>query len=311
MWRSAQYAARLTRSLVAAAALVSGSAAAQPSAAAAPLEVVPGTFVFAEPEGNVVVHVGPRDTFIVGVLAPAAGAQVREFLASRHAPAVRFALAADGPNAARYGDGGWGRSGAMTIAHEHLRLRMLAAFSDPARGEAAGAELPALGFSAVQQMYLSDDQAHAVYQQAGAGDADLSVHLEAARVLYLGTLLTTNGYPALDLDNGGSIDGLIKTIEWFVSVFGSTAGTVFVPLRGPIADGKALDEYLRMLVAARGEVQELLAQDLSDAEIARRDPLRNLDGRWGQGRVSSEQFTQLICRSLRPKAPVAPAPAGR
>jgi hypothetical protein len=275
-----------------------GTAPAPPT----PTEIASATFVFAEPEGNLLLHVGPRDSIVVGALAPRATAAVLEFLATRHAPAVRFALAADGPEAARDGDGGWGRVGATTIAQERLRARMSAAFKDTTRRDTlAGIALPTLGFSHVQQMDLSDDEVHAVHQEAGAGDADLSVHFEGAGILFLGTLLATDGYPAIDLEDGGSIDGLIRTVEFFARGFGSEPGVRFVPGRGATVDGAGLDEYLRMLRAARSEIQALVAAGLAEDEIVARGPLQGLDARWGHGPISSRQFTALLVRSLRSK----------
>jgi hypothetical protein len=267
-----------------------------------PTEITAGMFVFAEPEGNVLLRIGSHDSIVVGTLAPRGTAAVLEFLATRHAPAVRFALAVDGPDAARYGDGGWGRAGATTIAHERLRARISAQFKDGTPHDGlAGLALPILGFSQVQQMYVSDDEVHAVHQQAGPGDADLSVHFEGAGVLFLGTLLSTDGYPTLDLDDGGSVDGLVKTVEFFAQGFAAEASVRFVPGRGATADGAGLVEYLQMLRSARSKIQALIAAGLGDGEIVARGPLQELDARWGRGPVSSRQFTTLLVRSLRPK----------
>jgi hypothetical protein len=257
-----------------------------------------GTYLIQAKEGNLLVHVGPRDTLIVGAMTPQGTSVARRWLAKHHAPPVHFALASDGPNLARYADGGWGSHGAVTIAHERLRSRMVSDAKAP--GRPAGVALPTLGFSEVQQMYISDDQVHAVHQAPGYGDADLSVHFEAGNILYFGQLVTTDGYPDLDLSTGGNIDGLIKTVADFSAGFGDVPTMRFVPARGPVANGALLAEYVAMLQGVRERVSTLVAQGLDDEAIARAQPLQDFDARWGRGRLTSAAFAGLVAASLRP-----------
>ena len=271
--------------------------AASPVESQSTLELTPSTFVVTTGSGNSVVHIGKTDAFVAGVLSPEANRAIREFLAERHAPPVRFALAVDAPDAARYGDGGWGQRGAITVAQERLRSQM----SVDLKPETAepGAALPILGFSNVQQMYLSDDEVHAVYQLDGPRNADVSVHLEKSEVLFLGTLYTADGYPDLAPDDGGSLDGLIKTIESFSDAFASEVGVHLVPGRGATTTPKALVEYATMLHAVRDRLLALMEAGRSDAQILAAAPLADLDARWGHGPVSSAAFTASALRSLR------------
>jgi len=262
-----------------------------------PLDVGRSTFVITTRSGNAVVHIGKSDSFVAGVLSPEANAEIRRFLGQRHAPPVRFVLAVDAPGAARYGDGGWGRAGAITIAQERLRSQMTADMKPDA--SEAGAALPILGFSNVQQMYLSDGEVHAVYQLDGPRNADVSVHLENAKVLFLGTLYTADGYPDLTPDDGGSLDGLIKTIDYFSDAFASEEGIHLVPGRGAVSTPNALIEYSAMLRLVRDRLLGLIDAGRSDQEILAAAPLSDLDVRWGHGPVSTTEFTALALRSLR------------
>jgi len=269
----------------------------QGAPAADPVQVTGETYLIALTEGNLLVHVGTTDSLVVGAMTPQGTALARRWLAARHAPPVRFALAADGPELARYADGGWGGLGAVTIAHERLRSRMESNSESPDRP--AGVALPRLGFSEVQQMYVSDDEVHAVHQTPGYGDADLSVHFEAEGILYLGAMLTTDGYPDLDLASGGTIDGMIKNVAWFSDTFGDVPTFRFVPARGPAVTGEGLAAYVAMLKAARERIGVLVAQGLDDEAIARAEPLRPFEERWGRGPLSGRRFAALVAASLR------------
>lgn len=270
---------------------------ASPTESQSTLEVAPSTFVVTTRSGNAVVHIGKTDAFVAGVLSPEANRAIRDFLAERHAPPVRFVLAIDAPDAARYGDGGWGQQGAITAAQERFRSQMTADLK-PETAE-PGAALPILGFSNVLQMYLSDDEVHAVYQLDGPRNADVSVHLEHSEVLFLGTLYTADGFPDLAPDDGGSLDGLIKTIESFSDSFASEPGVHLVPGRGATTTPKALTEYSAMLHTVRDRLLALMDAGRSDEQILAAAPLADLEARWGHGPVSTATFATNALRSLR------------
>ena len=130
----------------------------------------PGLHLLSVPRGNLLVRIGAKESFVAGAQRPELVAAARALLASQHAPPVRFALAMASDDAAREGDGGWSAAGAISLAHELARGRMM---------RARVATLPSMGFSEVVQLGLSGDEAHVVHQPAGYSDADVIVHLEA------------------------------------------------------------------------------------------------------------------------------------
>lgn len=263
-----------------------------PASAQQPLQIAARSFVFSNAANNLLVQTEPHATLVVGVQDPALVARARAWLAARHAPAVRFVLAAAGDSAAYDGDGGWGAGGATVLAHEALRGRMMGMHPSNA--------IPALGFSDVVQMSLGDDEAHAVHQKtAGYGASDVTVHIEGADVLYLGNLFTTDGYPDIDAASGGSIAGLITTVSWFVTNFGDDTKLRYVPGRGATAGAAALREYRDMLASVRDRVQPLVSAGKSDAQIVAAHPTSAFDAKWGHGRVSPDRFVTLVAQSLR------------
>lgn len=280
-------------------ALVGSTASvAAPAAAQQPEQIAAHTFVFSNARNNLLVQLEPRVTFVAGVQDPALVSSARAWLAARHAPTVRWVVAAAGDSAAEYGDGGWGALGATVAAHEALRGRMMGMRQSDR--PAVRSAVPALGFSEVIQMSLGDDEAHAVNQKAaGYGASDVTVHIEGADVLYLGNVFTTDGYPDIDLASGGSIAGLITTVGWFVSNFGDNTSLHYVPGRGPVAGAAQLRDYRDMLTSVRDRVQPLVSAGKSDAEIVAARPTSAFDARWGHGRVPPARFVTLVAQSLR------------
>jgi len=265
----------------------------------APQQIAEHTFLFSNAHNNLLVQREPRATFVAGVQDPALVARARDWLSAQHAPPVRWVLAAAGDSAAEYGDGGWGATGATVVAYEGIRGRMMG-MRQPNRPASAPNAVPSLGFSEVVQLSLGDDEAHAVHQkEAGYGKSDVTVHIEGADVLYLGNVFTSDGYPDIDLASGGSIDGLIRTVDWFVTNFGDASRVRYVPGRGAVADAHALHEYRDMLTSVRDAVRPLVAAGKSDAEIVAARPTSAFDARWGHGRILPARFVTLVAQSLR------------
>jgi len=271
-------------------ALMAGGRSAAAQAGAAPRHTVlaPGLHLFSAAHGNLVVRIGAKESFVAGAQRPELVSAARALLAAQHAPPVRFALAMVSDDATSEGDGGWGAGGAISLAHELARARMMR----------AGAEaLPSMGFSEVVQLGLSGDEAHVVHQPAGYSDADVIVHLEREGVLMLGADFASDGYPDLDLAAGGSFDGLVKTIDTFTRNFGQTRAQ-FVPMRGAATNGAVLREYRDMLVAVRDRVAKLVAGGATEHDVIAAKPTGAFDARWGHGPVSGERFAAMTFRSL-------------
>jgi cyclase len=252
------------------------------------------TYLFSAPEGNLVLYDGPNGFVAAGVQSPslvrAARAQVDARTGRRG-----YAIALVSDSAAAYGDGGWASAGAVTIAHENLRRRL----AQQTGTRSPSSPVTSLGFSEVIQIYVPGEDTHAVHQKPGYSDADVSVHLERAGVLILGSIFTADGYPAIDTEHGGNFAGLLETATTFANNFG-TLPTV-VPARGPAASGKVLRDYVAMLTTVRNRVQQLSRAGQSLDQVIAARPSAEFDARWGHGSVSPAAFITQVYNSLHPR----------
>lgn len=272
-----------------------------PTTAAAPAQPVTqlaaDLYVVSTKSGNLAVLAGKDSSLLVGAQTPSLDSAARALLAEQHAGPVRIVVAAPADSAPIYADGGWGRDGALVLAHESLRARMSRLRSSGATlpPDASRSALPTLGFSEVVQMYVSGNSVHAIHHHPGYSDADLIVHFEDANVVYLGNTLTTDGYPALDLSRGGSIAGMIETINSFN---GFPASTRFIPGRGPVASKQMLEAYGAMLTDVLGRVKRGMDAGQSEAQVVASKPAASFDATWGHGPVSADAFVRAVYESL-------------
>jgi len=144
------------------------------------------------------------------------------------------------------------------------------------------------------------DEIHMVHQLAGFSDADFSAHFERSHLLYLGALFTTDGYPEIDLEHGGTLAGMIRAADGFLEMFGGSPNAVhpIVPGRGPLATIADLRAYRDMLAAVRDRVQPMVKDGKTLAEVVAAHPTARFDARWGHGPVKPDAFVGMVYRSL-------------
>lgn len=291
----------------------SAPAHAQPAAGGLAVQVAPHAYVVTEQGRNLVLITGARESMVAGLQEPGLVGKARRALTALHAQPVRYAVLMMGPGAVGYEDGGWEAGGALAVAHEGLRYRIMRArraMTAPAALRARPARLPSMGFSEVVQIALdADEDAHLVKQPEGATDADVAVHFERAGVLYLSSF-TTDGYPGIDAENGGTLTGLIKTVSEFATNFEGAPQAIepIVPARGPLATLKDLRDFRDMLTTVRDRIKPLLDAGTSVDGVVDSRPTASLDARWGHGPVSPEQFVRAVYAALAKERTATPSP---
>lgn len=176
-----------------------------------------------------------------------------------------------------------GRGGAVVVAHENTRRYMAAsqslAFIDT--------DVPASPPAAWPDICVHDrltlhwgDEVIELHHVTGHTDTDLLVHLPASNILHMGDLLFQGGYPYVDTEHGGGIDGLIDGVSLAISLCDDE--TLVVPGHGPLAGRDDLTAYLEVLTEYRGLVAQLKSAGKSLDEVIAAAPAAHLDEQWGQ-----------------------------
>ena len=127
-------------------------------------------------------------------------------------------------------------------------------------------------------------------------DGDSLIHFVGANVLHMGDLFFNGNYPFIDVDSGGSIDGMIAGTERALELAGPA--TKIIPGHGPLADRAALTAFHDRLVTARERIAPLVAAGGSLEEVQAAKPTAALDERWGGGFIKPDAFVAFVHRSL-------------
>jgi cyclase len=277
--------------------LAAGSALAQGSVGVT--RISPNVMVFSTPTGNVVASIGTDGALLIGTPSAQSTPEISRAIASLTSSKSRYVVIFPEATDQSQGDAGWGRMGAFVAMQENALGRigghaMGPPAPLPARLQGLGVDRPRVSFSEVLCFDLNGEAIHIIHQSPGYSDADAVVHFHVASVAYFGEVFPGDGYPIIDRAQGGTIDGVIKTL-------GSWTGKNFhiVPARGEVTDGDTVQAFVEMLTTVRQRVQQMIDAGRSEQEVVAARPTAEFDGRWGHGRVAPEAFVREIYESLK------------
>jgi glyoxylase-like metal-dependent hydrolase (beta-lactamase superfamily II) len=136
-------------------------------------------------------------------------------------------------------------------------------------------------------------------------DGDTIVYFRRADVIAVGDLFSTETYPVIDLERGGSVQGLLAALDTVIELAIPDAdhegGTMIVPSHGYLADEFDVAEYRDMLTIVRDRVQDMLERGLTRAEIQAARPTFDWDARYGaeSGERTTAKFVDAVIASLQ------------
>lgn len=264
-------------------------------------EIKPDVLVFSTATGNVLASVGRDGFLILGAPAASDTDAIREVLTKRTSSPHCYVVIWPLPLDHSQGDAGWTKHGCFVAMQENALGRLGGGrMGDPAQLPPQFATLgvmrPAVGFSEVIKFDMNADAIHIVHQKPGHSDADLLAHFHKAKLVYFGEDLPGDGYPEIDRSHNGSLDGFLTTLEnW------NDDDMHFVPARGEMMNGTAVQAFRQMIVTVRDRVKKIADAGQSEAQVVAAHPTAEFDSRWGHGRVKPDDFVREVYQSLKPK----------
>jgi len=262
---------------------------------------------------SVQVAGGPRPNDCFGLHCPQAPAgftspQMNAIISSPAPPRpLRYIINTSGAAHHTSGNGalaaaGAGRGGtAAVVAHENVLLSMAGDETVP-----SGAWPTETFFGDIFKMtsYFNGEAVVAYHAPRANSDGDSIVFFRHSEVISAGDIFSTISYPKIDLERGGSvqgvIDGLNDILDLAVAEYRSQGGTWVIPSRGRLSDTADVASYRNMVTIIRDRVQNLIDQGMTVAEVQAARPTLDFDGRYGavDDEWTAEMFVEAVYRSL-------------
>ena len=116
--------------------------------------------------------------------------------------------------------------------------------------------LPIITFDHDVTVHLNGEDIRALYFPAGHTDGDSVIFFPKSNVVHMGDDFVTYGFPFIDVDSGGSIDGMIDGVE---KVMAQVPPDVkIIPGHGPVSSVDDVKAYLAMLKSTRDAVAKAI-----------------------------------------------------
>ena len=242
--------------------------------------------------GNIGVCLGEDGVFLIDDQFDRTAPALKEALGRLTDDGVEFLL-----NTHYHGDHTGGNPilgpGATILAHDNVRRRLMGpALDGSAPSEAMLAEgLPELTYADAVTLHVNGQTIRAEHFPASHTDGDTVVFFEEANVVHMGDLYFSGRFPFIDLDGGGSVDGLIASVEAILSRIDGE--TTLIPGHGPLSKQADLEAYLAMLKDCRSKVSAAL-EGGQPAEDMKTGNLLADYADWSWGFISAERFIDTL-----------------
>ena len=185
----------------------------------------------------------------------------------------------------------------LIVSHTNVRKRL--AVDTPIRGTISKAyakvALPVLTYDQSIRVHFSGEEVYAVHYPSGHTDGDSIIFFTRANVVHMGDDFFLNRFPFVDLESGGSVQGLMKNIADVIAK--SPADVKIIPGHGALATLDDLKNYNQMLI----ETTNIVRQGMTAGKTLdglKQAGLPEKYKEWGSGFIKTDVWIETIHKSF-------------
>lgn len=250
--------------------------------------------------GNMAVSAGEDGVFLVDDQYAPLTEKITAAIRQIQGGPVRFVVNTHWHGDHTGGNENLGEAGAVIVAHGNVRSRMsvdqLQEMWQRTVPAAPPGALPLITFTDAVTFHLNGDSVDVFHVPPAHTDGDAVVHFRKADVVHAGDIFFNGTYPFIDIESGGSIQGMIDAQERILSLSGED--TVIIPGHGPLSNAAELRVARQMLITVRDRVQSAIASGKTVDDLIASDPLADLNPRWGGGFIDPPQMLAIVFADL-------------
>jgi glyoxylase-like metal-dependent hydrolase (beta-lactamase superfamily II) len=196
--------------------------------------------------------------------------------------------------------------GAQILAHENLFNRMNGVTGGKANWPTAAWPTDPYSTSP-KKLYSNDEGIEIIHVPAAHTDGDSIVFFRRSDVISAGDIFVTTSYPVINLERGGSIQGIIDGLNLILDLTiakqESEGGTYVIPGHGRVSDQFDVLEYRDMVTIIRDRIQAMIKKGMTLDKIKASHPTEDYDARYGvsTGSWTTDMFIETVYKSLSAK----------
>src|SRR6185295_6275665 len=147
---------------------------------------------------------------------------------------------------------------APIIAQENVRKRLsteqVSKFFKRTTPPLAKEGLPVITFDHAVSVFFNGEEIKVIHFPHSHTDGDSIIFFTSSNVIHMGDNFFNPRFPVVDLEAGGNVVGMTKTVGEVISKL--PAGVKLIPGHGPLSDPEGLKAFHRMLVETTAIVQK-------------------------------------------------------
>jgi cyclase len=158
-----------------------------------------------------------------------------------------------------------------------------------------------------RKIFFNAEGVQLIHIPAAHTDGDTIVFFRRSDVISTGDIFVTNGYPIVDLERGGNIQGVIaglnRIVDLAIPADEQEGGTLIIPGHGRLCDVADVVYYQEMVTIIRDRIQDLITKGNTLEQVKAARPTRDYDPRYGSssGFWTTDKFVTAVYQSLSPK----------
>jgi cyclase len=144
-----------------------------------------------------------------------------------------------------------------------------------------------------------------IYHEPNAHtDGDSLVLFRGSDVISTGDIFTPDGYPFLDIEHGGGVQGEILALNHILQLAvpakTQEGGTYVIPGHGRICDDADVVEFRDMVVIVRDRIGDMIQKNMTLDQVKAAKPTRDYDTEYvtSNSFVTADRFVEAVFKSL-------------
>ena len=207
------------------------------------------------------------------------------------------------------GNANFVKMGALLFAREELREELSRPPASATAGNPAPARDPArlpvvtYGMGDPVKLRLNGEVVDLIPVRAAHTGGDTMIRFEHADVIMIGDFYRNYGYPFIDTNNGGTLQGALEALDATMKLAGPN--TKLIPGHGTIINRADIVPYRDMILAVRSKVEQMISQGHSEQEVLAAKVTAPYDAKVPGGLLpagagtSADRFVRMVYSQLK------------
>jgi glyoxylase-like metal-dependent hydrolase (beta-lactamase superfamily II) len=256
-----------------------------------PTELAPGIYLLTGRGGNVGLTVGVDGAAIIDDQFADMAPKIRAAVAMLTDQPVKFVINTHLHGDHTGGNDAFGKAGAVIIAQENVRKRLSAPFVNPSNNQPVAARareaLPVVTFADSATLHFNDDDLEFTHLPNAHTETDIFIRFRKANIVHMGDMFT-GGFPFIDGNTGGTLDGLIRAHEAVLATIDDQ--TKVIRGHGPLGNKAELQAYHDMLVVVRDRIAKMVRAGRTQDQVVEARPTKEFEEKYGGTSFNATQW---------------------